>query len=64
MVGPRLAVFVVILLVGNSAADKEFWWMGQDGTFGNQVPASQLSIYNQTDNDEDKDNGIFGRGIN
>ena len=40
--GRHLAVFVGLfsVLVGRSFADKEFWWMGQEGTFGqgsNQV---------------------------
>ena len=31
----HLVVFVgLLLLVGTSLADKEFWWMGQEGTFG------------------------------
>ena len=30
----HLPVFVVILLLSETIADKEFWWMGQEGTFG------------------------------
>ena len=30
----HLPVFVVILLLSETNADKEFWWMGQEGTFG------------------------------
>ena len=46
--GRHLVVLVGMLLMGRSClADKEFWWMGQEGTFGqgNQVQTRKNLFY-------------------
>ena len=43
----HLVVFLGMLMMGGSLADKEFWWMGQEGTFGqgNQVKTCKDLFY-------------------
>ena len=50
----RYLGFFLALVVGNSLADKEFWWMGQEGTFGqgsSQVRDCESTIFCQTVHD-------------
>ena len=41
----HLPVFVVILLLSETIADKEFWWMGQEGTFGQGSQVGLLPLF-------------------
>ena len=41
----HLPVFVVILLLSDTIADKEFWWMGQEGTFGQGSQVGLLPLF-------------------